>query len=153
MHITEYLKQHDVNYEVHSHRPTFSSQQLAAEEHVSGMIVAKPVIVRADGQYYMCVLPACYKVDLEMLRSLLGADEIQLAEEHEMEKLFPECEVGAEPPFGNMFGLTTIMDESLKTDLFIVCQSGKHDQAIQININDYQELVHPRVLSFSFHLH
>ena len=153
MQITEYLDQKKVKYQVCSHRPAFTAQQIAAEEHVSGMDVAKPVIVQADGKYYMCVLPACCKVDLEMLRGHLSAGEVQLADEKEMAKLFPDCELGAEPPFGNLFNLPTIMDDTLGKDGFIVCQSGKHDQAVRMNLKDYEKLVHPKVVHFSYHLH
>ena len=153
MHITQYLDYHKVNYQICSHRPTFTAQHMAAEEHVPGMNVAKPVIVQADGKYYMCVLPACCKVDLDMLRCQLGAGEVQLAGEEEMARLFPECEVGAEPPFGNVYGMTTLMDISLGKDGYIICPAGQHDRAVRINLKDYENLVHPRVLEFSYHLH
>ena len=153
MDITKYLDQKRVHYRVSVHRPTFSSQQLAAEEHVSGGCVAKPVIVQADGRYYMCVLPACCKVDLEMLRSQLGAGDIELAREKDFERLFPQCELGAEPPFGNVFGMATLMDQSLHRDQFLIFQAGRHDQAVKIRRTDYETLVHPRILAFSYHLH
>ncbi len=153
MRITEYLDQKKVNYQISSHRPSFTSQKLAAEEHVSGQYIAKPVIVQADGKFYMCVLPACSKVDLDALRSQLGAGEVELADEEEMAQLFPDCELGAEPPVGSMFGLATLLDKSLLQDDFIVFQAGKHDQAVKLNLRDYEELVHPRILSFSYHLH
>jgi Ala-tRNA(Pro) deacylase len=153
MRITEYLDQRKVNYQISTHRPSFTSQKMAAEEHISGMNVAKPVIIQADGKYYMCVLPACCKVDLDSLRSQLGAGDIELANEEDMAGLFPDCELGAEPPVGTMFGLTTLMDKSLMEDEYIVFQAGKHDQAIKLNLRDYEELVHPRVLTFSYHLH
>jgi Ala-tRNA(Pro) deacylase len=153
MQVKEYLDQQKVKYQVCSHRPTFTAQQMAAAEHVPGMDVAKPVIIQADGKYYMCVLPACCKVDLEMLRSALDVGEIQLADEKEMAKLFPDCELGAEPPFGNLFDMPTIMDDTLGKDGFIVCQAGKHDQALRINLQDYEKLVHPQVMHFSYHLH
>jgi Ala-tRNA(Pro) deacylase len=153
MQITDYLEEKRVNYQICAHRPAFTSQQMAAEEHVPGMNVAKPVIVQADGKYYMCVLPACCKVDLETLRSHLGAGEVELASEKDMSQLFPDCELGAEPPFGNMYGITTIMDKTLSHDKYLLFQAGKHDQAVRISLNDYETLVHPRVLDFSYHLH
>lgn len=153
MQLTQYLDDHKVKYQLCSHRATFTAQHMAAEEHVSGMNVAKSVIVQADGKYYMCVLPACSRVDLDMLRGQLGAGEVQLADEGEMAKLFPDCEVGAEPPFGNMYGLTTLMDVSLGQDGYIVCSAGQHDSAVRIKLRDYEKLVHPRVLEFSYHLH
>ncbi len=153
MRITEYLDRKKVNYQISTHRPSFSSQKLAAEEHVSGRYVAKPVVVQADGKFYMCVLPACSKVDLDSLGSQLGAGDVELASEEDMARLFPECELGAEPPVGNLFGLTTLLDKSLLEDDFIVFQAGKHDQAVKLNLRDYEELVHPRILSFCYHLH
>ena len=153
MEIADYLEKNSISYQIFSHRPVFTAQQMAAEEHVPGMNVAKPVIVQADGKYYMCVLPACCKVDLEALRSQLGAGEIQLAGEKELAKLFPDCELGAEPPFGNVYGITTIMDQALTDDQYLLFQSGSHDHAIRINRNDYEQLVHPRILQFSYHLH
>jgi Ala-tRNA(Pro) deacylase len=153
MEITEYLNSERINYELYSHRPAFTSQQMAAEEHIPGMNVAKPVIVLADGKYYMCVLPACCKVDLEVLRSQLGANKVTLASEEEMAGLFPDCDLGAEPPFGNVFGLATLMDESLSSDEYIVCQAGRHNRAVRIGMRDYKELVSPQVLSFSYRLH
>lgn len=153
MKITEYLDTEKVDYQLLSHHPTFTAQRMAAADHVPGMMVAKPVIVKANGRYYMCVLPACCKVDLEVLGKQLGADRAVLADESEMAKLFPECELGAEPPFGNMFGVTTLMDQSMSGDDYIVFQAGSHTVAIQINMNDYRMLVHPQILSFGYHLH
>jgi Ala-tRNA(Pro) deacylase len=153
MQITDFLDQNRVDYQVFTHRPAYSSQHLAAEEHVSGMNVAKPVIVQADGEYYMCVLPACCKIDLEQLRLALNASEIHLADEQEMAELFPDCELGAEPPFGNLYGLRTLMDKSLRSDPYLLCQAGKHEQAIRIHLRDYQMLVQPQMIDFSYHLH
>lgn len=153
MEVTEYLKQNNVKYQLRSHRPAYTAQRMAAEEHVPGMNVAKPVIVQADGKYYMCVLPACCKVDLEALRNRLGAGEVQLASEREMVKLFPDCELGAEPPLGNLFEMVTLMDENLLPDDYIIFQSGQHDQSVKIAMDDYKKLAQPRILNFSYHLH
>ena len=153
MQIKEFLESHNVEYQVHNHRRAFSAQKLAAEEHVPGMNLAKPVIVQADNQYYMCVLPACYKIDLELLRRQPGADDVELVREKEFSKLFPECEEGAEPPFGNMFNMSTLMDQSLLPDKFIVFRAGKHTQTLQIDMQDYQKLAQPRVIEFGYHLH
>ncbi len=153
MEITSYLDEKQVHYQISVHRPVFTSQKMAAEEHVSGMNVAKPVIVQADGRYYMCVIPACCKIDLELLRSQLGAGEVMLVSEKEMERLFPGCEIGAEPPFGDIYGMQTLVDKSLHDDDFLVFQGGRHDRAIKISRQDYERIARPRVLSFSYHLH
>jgi Ala-tRNA(Pro) deacylase len=151
MRVTEYLEKQGVEYEVKEHRPTFTAQQMAAEEHVPGMAVAKPVGVKADNKFYMCVLPACCKIDFDVLKEQIGARQIELADEKEMAQIFGDCALGAEPPFGNLYKLDTIMDQSLEDDDEIVFQGGTHEQAIRVSIEDYRRLVHPRILTFGYH--
>ena len=153
MDVTEYFDQKKVRYEVRHHWPTYTSQKMAAAEHVPGMKVAKPVIVQAAGHYYMCVLPACCRVDLDALACELQVDEVRMATEREMLGLFPGCELGAEPPVGNIFGLPTLMDKSLAQDDFLVFQSGRHSEAIKVDRADYERVAEPRTLEFSYHLH
>jgi Ala-tRNA(Pro) deacylase len=124
---------------------------MAAEEHVPGMNVAKPVIVRVDGEHFMCVLPACCKVDLDALKRQLGAEDIKLSDENEMAKLFPDCALGAEPPFGNLYGLITLMDDTLEEDEFIVFQGGTHEDAVKMGTEEFKKLAQPRIMSFSYH--
>ena len=150
MKVIDFLDSVSAEYEVTQHRPAFTAQQMAAEEHVPGMKVAKPVIIKADSQYYMCVLPACCKIDLDSLKNQLGAGEVELADENDMAKLFGDCQLGAEPPFGHLYGLNTLMDQTLEKDEFIVFQGGTHDQAIKMSMADYEKLVAPRVLRFSY---
>lgn len=151
MKVVEFLDSKGVHYEMSQHRPTFTAQQMAAEEHVSGMAVAKPVVVRADKTYYVCVLPACCKIDFDALRRAVKADEISLADEDEMADLFDDCTLGSEPPFGNLYGLETLMDASLEQDPYIVFQAGTHELAIRMDLDDYKKLAQPRVLQYSYH--
>jgi len=151
MPVIEYLKKMGVKYEVTEHRPTFTAQEMAAEEHEPGMQVAKPVVIKADDKYYMCVLPAPYKIDMDALKSRLDAKKLQLAQEKELAKLFPDCDLGAEPPFGNLYNLPTIMDKVMESDEQILFQAGTHDKAIRISMVDYKKLVEPKILSFSYH--
>ena len=151
MRVQELLDKSSVNYKVTEHRPTFTGQQMAAQEHVPGIYVAKPVIVKADDKFYMCVLPACFKIDLDALKTQLGAAKITLAEETEMVKLFPDCALGAEPPFGNLYDLPTIMDQAMEKDDEIVFQAGEHEKAIHMKMADYKKLVQPKILKFSYH--
>lgn len=151
MKVIEFLDKSSAKYEVSHHRSVFTAQQMAAEEHVPGMNVAKPVIVNVDGEHFMCVLPACCKVDLDALKRQLGAENIKLADENEMAKLFPDCALGAEPPFGNLYGLITLMDDTLEEDEFIVFQSGTHEDAIKMDTQEFKKLVQPRMMSFSYH--
>ena len=150
MKLMDFLDKVSADYEVTEHMPTFTSQELAAEEHIPGIMVAKPVIVRADEEYYMCVLPACYKIDFDTLKRQVGATELELADENEMAKLFDDCSLGAEPPFGILYGLLTFMDSSLEDDEYIVFQGGTHEKAVKMEMQEYIKLAKPRVLSFCY---
>ena len=146
MEVVEYLQNSGVRYQMSEHLPVYSAQGLAAAEHESGKFVAKPVIVKADGRFLMCVLQANGRIDLEKLRSQLDANSVALADEQDFEGLFPGCELGAEPPFGNLFNLPTMMDRTLEKDDHILFQAGTHAKAARLNMADYHNLVHPRVL-------
>ena len=152
MRVIELLDKSEVRYEVTEHPPAFTAQQVAAAEHEPGKYVAKPVIVKADGKYMMCVLSACYKIDLGALKNQLGAKSVELAQEKEIGKIFDDCELGAEPPFGNLYDLPTIMDKVLETDDHITFQAGTHEKAIRMSMDDYRKLVEPKVLEFSYHV-
>ena len=152
MRVIELLDKSAVNYEITEHLPAFTAQQMAAAEHEPGKYVAKPVIVKADGKYIMCVLAACYKIDLGALKKQLGAKEIELAQEKEIGGIFDDCELGAEPPFGNLYNLPTIIDKALEKDDHITFQAGTHEKAIHMSMDDYRKLVEPKVLEFSYHM-
>jgi Ala-tRNA(Pro) deacylase len=152
MSVTEFLDKSGVNYEVSKHEPAFTAQQIAAVVHEPGKYVAKPVIVKVDGEYVMCVLSACHKIDLGALKKQLGAKSVELAEEQDIEKLFPDCELGAEPPFGNLYDLPTIMDKALGKDEHIMFQCGSHEEAIRMSMDDYCKLVKPKMLEFSYQM-
>ena len=152
MRVTEFLDKSAVPYEMSEHPPTFTAQQMAAVEHEPGQYVAKPVIVKADGEFLMCVLSACCKIDMGALKDQLGARSLELADEKEIGELFSDCELGAEPPFGNLYDLPTLMDEALEADDHITFQAGTHDKAIRMSMDDYQRLVQPKVLEFSYHM-
>jgi Ala-tRNA(Pro) deacylase len=152
MRVTEFLDKSAVPYEVSQHPPAFTAQQMASVEHEPGQYVAKPVIIKADGEYLMCVLSACYKIDLGALKDQLGARSVELAEEKEIGKIFADCELGAEPPFGNLYDLPTLMDKALEADDHITFQAGTHEKAIRMSMADYRKLVKPKVLEFSYHM-
>ncbi len=104
MNIYEFLDSKGVKYEACEHdTKCFTAQQVAAAEHEPGKCVAKPVIIKADGKAVMCVLPACYKIDMDLLKKELGAESLELASEQEMKEIFADCELGSEPPFGNLY--------------------------------------------------
>ncbi len=152
MKLQDYLQQQGVWFEPHEHPPTYTSQEMAAQEHISGNAVAKPVTVHADDRYVMCVLPASYKLDMEKVTKALKAKKVRLADEQEMSKLYDDSEVGAEPPFGNLYDLPTLMDKHLEGQDRIVCQAGSHKQAIRMKLEDYKNLVQPKVADLAVHL-
>ena len=152
MRVREFLDDSSISYKVMEHPPVFTAQQMAAIEHEPGKYVAKPVVVKADGQYMMCVLAACYKIDLGALKKQIGVEKVELADEKEIAKIFDDCELGAEPPFGNLYGMPVIMDKALMEDDHIVFQAGTHEEAIKMNMDDYRKLVEPKILDFSYHM-
>lgn len=152
MRVKEFLDKSAVHYETSEHPPAFTAQQMAAVEHEPGKYVAKPVVIKADGKYIMCVLAACYKIDLGALKKHLGAKSVDLADEKEIGSIFEDCELGAEPPFGNLYDLPVVMDKALEKDDHITFQAGTHDKAIRMSMEDYRKLVKPKVLEFSYHM-
>ena len=139
------LKEQGVGYERWSHRPTFTAQGLAEAEHVSGYKVAKPVIVRGGRGYAMCVIPACTRLNLRRVAEVLQEFNVRLATESEMAELFPECELGAEPPVGKIFGMKTIIDQRLHEDDYILMQAGSHTEALKMRRTDWERLCDPVV--------
>jgi Ala-tRNA(Pro) deacylase len=150
MNVFEYLDQANAHYATSEHAPTYSAQVMAAEEHERGQYVAKPVMVKAEGNYIMCVLAAPDKVIFDKLLDYLGTDDVMLATEDETRAIFPDCEEGAEPPFGRLYGIRTILDSSLEDDDHIVFQAGTHDKAIRMTMSDYLALAQPEIVDFAY---
>jgi len=145
MQFEEYLRQQGVAHERHDHAKTYTAQELAHEEHVSGYMVAKPVVVIGPNGPAMCVLPAPTKVDLQRAADALGESTVRLAIESEMVDLFPDCELGAEPPMGPLFNMQTVMDPHLREDEFLVMQAGAHDRAVRLRREDWERVCRPIV--------
>jgi len=152
MDIGQYLRDHGVAFEVHEHPPAYTAQEVAAEEHVSGNILAKTVLVHADDSYALCVLPASFKLDMAKVAEAAKARSIRLADEQELAKVFPDVEVGAEPPFGSLYNLLTLVDEHLASQQEMVFQAGTHRDAIRMKYADYASLVQPVVADLAVHL-
>ncbi|MEN8127679.1 MAG: YbaK/EbsC family protein [Planctomycetota bacterium] len=150
MTVLEYLEAEHCDYRVTEHKPVYTAEQLATVEHVPACKVAKPVIVRADGRYYLCVLPADRRIDVYAVQKYLKAKNVRLASEHEMEYLFGDSELGAEAPFGNLYDLPTLMDKKLAKDKEIVFQAGSHDRSVWMNMKDYKKLANPGIFAFSY---
>lgn len=146
--LREYLDRENVKYVVITHSPAHTAQEIAAAAHISGKEMAKTVMVKMDGEMVMVVLPASAKVELGRLLDATGADEVELAQEREFKHLFPGCELGAMPPFGNLFGLRTFVAEELSEDEEIAFNAGTATDLIRMRYEDYARLVQPRSLPF-----
>src|SRR5438552_623318 len=120
MNIDEFLCSQQVPFERLRHRPVYSANRVAQVLHVPGKEVAKTVLLRAGGGYALAVLPATHRVDLDRVRVDLGEEQVEMATEEEMDRLFPDCERGALPPFGSLYSLPTVVDEALAADEQIV---------------------------------
>ncbi|NOZ03178.1 MAG: YbaK/EbsC family protein [FCB group bacterium] len=149
--LLEYLDQKKVAYSIITHSPAYSAQKIAASAHVSGKELAKTTIVKIDGKMAMAVLPASYQVDLERLKEVSGARKVELATEQEFKDQFPDCELGAMPPFGNLYGLDVYATESLAQDEEIAFNAGSHTELIKMAYKDFERLVKPKVVKFASH--
>ncbi|MDX9858657.1 MAG: YbaK/EbsC family protein [candidate division Zixibacteria bacterium] len=147
--LKEYLDRHGIKYVTISHPPAYTAQKVAASAHIPGRELAKTVMVKVDGKMAMAVLPASTKVEFEKLRAAIGAESVRLASEREFRALFPECDVGAMPPFGNLYGMDVFVAERLTEDEEIAFSAGTHRELLKISYVDFERLVRPRVLRFS----
>lgn len=150
--LREFLEASRVPYSVHSHPSAYTAQEIAALQHVKGRQLAKVVMVRAGTEFLMLVLPADHRVDFAKLKAVLGGKEARLAQEAEFRDLFPECEVGAMPPFGNLYGLPVYVDRALEKDEEIVFNAGTHTLTAKVAFRDYAALVRPTIAEFAVHV-
>jgi len=146
--LKQFLDQQQVGYDVMQHDPAFTAQQLAARLHVPGREFVKVVVVKMDGQFALAVLPAPLRVNLKTLAEGAGAKKCQIASEAEFQQLFPDCELGAMPPFGNLYNLPTYVDQELTFDENIVINAGTHAEAIRLRYSDFARLARPKVVRF-----
>lgn len=138
-----YLDSEAIPYELHEHARVVTAQQLAAAEHVSGWLVAKPVMLWAGGHLVMAVLPAPLEIDMDKARAALDVAGVRLATEDEFASVFPDCETGAEPPFGNLYDVPVYIDERLVSDPHIVFRCGSHEHTMQLGMDDYLRVAKP----------
>jgi Ala-tRNA(Pro) deacylase len=143
--VKEFLDQENVPYTHQVHRTAYTAQEVAAEEHIPGNMVAKTVILKSEDGYAMGVLPASARLNLDAIRALMGKKEARLASEIEFTGLFPDCDVGAMPPFGNVYRLPVYVDSALARDEEIVFNAGTHQDTIRMKYADFARLVRPRV--------
>ncbi len=144
-----FLDEHNIKYVTINHSSAYTAQEIAAKAHISGKNLAKTVIIKIEGKMAMAVLPASYKVDFHFLKQLFGTQQVTLATEAEFKYFFPDCEVGAMPPFGNLYDMEVFVADTLAEDNQIAFNNGNHTELLKIDYIDFERLVQPRVLRFS----
>ena len=143
--LKQYLEENDVRFVTIRHSPAFTAQEIAALAHVPGKELAKTVMVKLDGELAMVVLPAPDHVSANRLREFSGAEDVALATETEFADLFPQCEVGAMPPFGNLWDMHVFVDQRLREDEAIVFNAGTHTELVKLAYADFERLVKPTI--------
>ena len=144
-----FLDENKIKYISIKHSSAYTSQEIAAIAHIPGKDLAKTVIIKIDGKMAMAVLPASYKVSFDNLKSAIGANEVRLAYEQEFMDKFPDCEVGAMPPFGIIYGMEVYVAESLAEEEDIAFNACNHTELIKMSYNDFEKLVKPKRIKFS----
>lgn len=145
--LKEVLDDAKIPYEVYNHALAYTAQEIAAKQHFPGNQMAKVVMLEADDELVMGVIDGNHKINPETVRASLGASRVRLATEDEFTSRFPECEIGAMPPFGNLFGLRVFVDPALTKDEYIYFNAGNHVQTVRLRYKDFAALVKPRVVS------
>ncbi len=148
--LKEFLDNEGVKYVAIRHSPAFTAQEIAESAHIPGNELAKTVMIKIDGQSAMAVLPASKRINIARFDEQLGGKGVELSDEAEFEALFPGCETGAMPPFGNLYGLDVYVEPSLAEDEEIVFNAGTHTELLRLPYKDFERLAKPKVLSFAF---
>jgi len=143
--LKEFLDSHQVKYVVISHSPAYTAQEIAACAHVKGKDLAKTVMVKLDGRMAMAVVPASHKVSLDRVKAAAGVERADLAGEQDFKNLFPECDIGAMPPFGNLYGMDVLVSDTLAKDEEIAFNAGSHTELVKLSYHDFERLVRPKV--------
>jgi len=147
--LVEYLDSQNIRYKKITHSEAFTAQEIAASAHLPGKELAKTVMVKIDGNMAMAVMPASYKVNLDLLRKESHSSRVDLAKEDEFQEMFPQCEIGAMPPFGNLYEMPVFVSEKLAEDEYIAFNAGSHTELIQLSFKDYKNLVNPKIVKIA----
>ena len=147
--LKNYLDNNKIKYVIISHSPEYTALEVAASAHIPGQELAKTVIVKIDERMTMIVLPSRYKIDFNLLNKLTGAKDVKLATEEEFSDKFPDCEVGAMPPFGNLYNMEVYVAETLTKDNEIAFAAGSHSELVKMAYKDFANLVKPSILKIS----
>lgn len=144
--LKDFLDSYNVPYVAISHSLAYTAAGIAALTHIPGKELAKTVIVKVDGALAMAVVTASQHVDLAQLKSVTGANSVLLATEDEFKATFPDCEVGAMPPFGNLYGMRVFADETLLRDKDVAFNAGSHRELVRMAWRDFERLVQPQIV-------
>jgi Ala-tRNA(Pro) deacylase len=147
--LKEFLDSQHVKYVTITHSPAYTAQEIAASAHIPGKDMAKTVMVKGDGKMAMAVVPASHKVNLDRMCGAVGAKKLALASEQDFKDRFPDCEIGAMPPFGNLYDMDVCVSETLAQDSEIVFNAGSHTELVKLSYKDFERLVHPKVAGIS----
>ena len=145
--LVEFLKANGVPHQVIPHPLAFTATSVAGAAHIPGREMAKTVVVDLDGQHVLAVVPAHRKVDLERLRQATDSYHADLCEEWEFVRDFPDCEPGAMPPFGNLYGLEVYVEPHLAEDAEIAFNAGNHTEVVRMAYKDFERLTHPQLVA------
>lgn len=144
--VKKYLDSNKVDYSVINHSPAYTASQTAQAAHISGKQMAKVVIAKVDGNYCMFAIPAHTQLDFDTVQKKTKAKNVELAHEYEFNQKFSDCDVGAMPPFGDLYGMEVYLADSLKNQDWLVFNGGNHSELIRMNCNDFLKLAHPKFL-------
>lgn len=147
--LRKFLNSNNIKYDSIMHSLAYTAQEIAASSHISAKELAKTVIVKIDGELAMIVMPSHHKVNLDELREVTGGKEVMLASEYEFQEQMPDCEVGAMPPFGNLYEMDVFVSSDLAKDESIAFNAGSHSELIRMSFDDYKKLVHPKIIRLS----
>jgi Ala-tRNA(Pro) deacylase len=151
--IQEYLEKEKIAYKASCHPTAYTALEVAGVEHIPGKQMVKSVIIKSgDNSYLMCVMPAIHLVDFEKLRKVSKMDNLRLAEEEEIANIFPDYEIGAEPPFGHLHGLKVFADKILEEDDEIAFNAGTHTDIVRIKFKDFKRVVNPLIADIGTHI-
>lgn len=150
--IKQYLDENNIDYQTAEHPLAYTAAEVAESQHIRGKQMIKSVIVKSDETFIMCVLPAIHMIDFEKLQNVLEKENLRLAEEEELYKLFPEYEIGAEPPFGHLYGLKVYADKILENEEEIVFNAGTHKDVVKLKFRDYKRLSDPIIADIGTHI-
>ncbi len=151
--LKKYLDDNKIKYIIIRHSPAFTAQGVASMAHIPGKEMAKSVMVSIQGEMAMVVIPASLKIDFSLLKKVTGVNDIELATEEEFKYMFPDCEIGGMPPFGNLYNLDVWVEKSLTEDSEIAFTACTHSELIKMSYKDFEKLVTPKIGSFALKIH